>query len=237
MISFSKRSEFYHVIFLFAVSTILIQQPVIAGPGIAGPVVQEESAFAKRMMTMDRNKDGFLTTDEVPKALLKGIAAADRNQDGKWTVTELSSVAEQATQNRAKESASVEGVQHTGRAQTRTRRTGRGPARPTSGVGSPLDAAQILKFALTFDLNKDGALSHDELRKYASALAIRRSRSRQQRQAESPSPTGANSSAKDFRAIPLPETPDRPGPAKEAAGLKSKSKSGGSDPFGSDNSH
>lgn len=234
MITFSER------IVLYTSAIALLLLPVLPSQRlIAGLPNQEESAFAKRMMTMDRNKDGFLTTNEIPKSLLKGISSADLNKDGKWTAKELSNVSRQAMQNRAKESAAADNPKQGGRNQNRTGRGrgGRGPGRPDAGPGSPLDAAQILKFALTFDLDKDAGLNPDELRRYASALAVRRSRARQQRESTTPSQQGSNQTnkgdSKNALAIPLPEVPDRSAPAKTSSGLKSKSNSRDGDPFGS----
>lgn len=191
---------------------------------------QEESAFARRMMTMDRNKDSFLTTDEIPKSLIKGIAAADLNKDGKWTAKELSTLSQEATKQRSN-NAGASSTTQSGRP-NRTRR-GRRPARSESGPGSPLDAAQILKFALTFDLDKDSGLNPEELRKYASALAVRRSEARRQREAESPTQKDAKASQKSGLALPSSELPDRAAQDKKSSGLKAKSDSRDADPFGS----
>lgn len=180
---------------------------------------------------MDRNKDGFLTSDELPKSLLPRIASADLNKDGKWTATELSTVSQQAKETRAKESATSGQSRLGSRNQNRAGR-GRGPARPDSGLGSPLDAAQILKFALTFDLDKDGGLNKDELGRYAAALAVRRSRARRLRESDSPNPQDRQG-PKNGLAIPSSEVPDRAAPTTEASGLKSKSDSKDGDPFGS----
>ncbi|MEP3479417.1 MAG: hypothetical protein ABJZ55_09235 [Fuerstiella sp.] len=231
MITFSKKTELsVSALILLLVGIFPKHELVAASP------IQEESAFAKRMMTMDRNQDGFLTVDELPKSVLAGIANADLNKDGKWTAQELSSVSRQAMQDRAKESAALTKPQ-AGGSRTARRRTGRGPARATSGPGSPLDSAQILKFALTFDLDKDSGLNQQELLRYAAALAGRRAQARQQREASSTDKQGtdskANTDRSNNRSIPLPEAADRSQPAKEASGLKSRSKSKNDDPFGS----
>lgn len=201
----------------------------------AALATQAESAFAKRMMTMDRNKDGYLTAEEIPKSLLKGIMDADLNKDGKWTAKELSTVSMQAMKDRADTSAAAGNTKVGNRRQNRSGRgrLGRGPARPDTGPGSPLDAAQILKFALTFDIDKDSGLNPDELRRYASALAKRRSAARRQRESESAEVNKGDRGMKKPSAIPLPEVPDRSAPAKNSSGLKSKSNSRDADPFGS----
>ena len=235
MITFSKKTELsVSAVVLLLASMFPANELTAALPN------QEESAFAKRMMSMDRNKDGFLTVDELPKSVLAGIASADLDKDGKWTAKELSSVSREAMQNRAKESAAVTKSQADGSQTTRRRsgrRTGRGSARPDSGPGSPLDAAQILKFAMTFDLDKDSGLNQEELRQYADALAVRRARSRQQREASSPNKQSGDSATKadtkNGRSIPLPEAADRSKPAQEVSGLKSRSNSKNDDPFGS----
>lgn len=231
MITFSKQTELSGSTMLLFLLTCLPAQPLVA----ALPS-QQESAFAKRMMTMDRNKDGFLTPDELPKSVLAGIESSDLNKDGKWTAKELSTLSQRAMQNRAKESAASTKPKADGSQATR-RRTRRGPTRPNSGPGSPLDAAQILKFAMTFDLDNDSGLNQEELRRYAEALAGRRARARQQREASSTNQPGEDSATKavpqNSRSIPLPEAADRSKPAQEPSGLKSRSKSKIDDPFGS----
>lgn len=193
---------------------------------------QEESAFARRMMTMDRNKDGFLTTDEIPKSLIKGIMAADLNEDGKWTAKELSMLSQEATKQRSN-NASASSTTQSGTPRPNRARQRRRPARSSSGPGSPLDAAQILKFALTFDLDKDSGLNPEELRKYAAALAVRRSEARRQREAESPALKDTKASQKSGLTLPSSELPDRAAQDKKSSGLKAKSDSRDADPFGS----
>lgn len=193
--------------------------------------IQDESAFATRMMTLDKNKDGFLTSDELPKSVLSQIASADLNKDGKWTSAELSTLAQAAKDSRMKDAPQLLDERPKGRGRGRAGRMGigRGPMRPNTGPGSPLDKAQILKFALTFDADKDGGLNSEELDRYATALAGRRARARKQREAE-------NSTTPDAKPSPalMPGAEERDGAKvnEEASGLKSKADARNSNPFG-----
>lgn len=197
-------------------------------PSAAGAQDQIESAFAKRMMTLDRNKDGFLTADELPKSVMRQLTDADANRDGKWSPAELSSVSTASKESQAATTQDNPTSRRRGRAGNGA--GGRGPSRPNTGPGSPLDAAQILKFALTFDTNNDGSLNPDELKRYASALAGRRARARQQREAEGGSTKA--STEQNASTIPRAEERDAGSQPEEATGLKSKSNARNSDPFG-----
>lgn len=192
----------------------------------AGVPQQDQSAFVKRMMTLDRNRDGILSKDEVPAAMISQIAAADINQDGQWTPTELHRF--NTTSGPNSKSSAKAGTNTSEQRRGRAGRGGRGNnRRADSGPGSPLDAAQILRFALTFDDDRDGGLNASELKRYADALAVRRGRARRDRE-------GGEAKTAEGSGLQIPRSEER-SPAskeKEASGLKSREGSS-DDPFGS----
>jgi len=149
-------------------------QPV-AEPAPQSSPPSPQSAYIQRMMTLDRNKDGFLSAQELPGSLQK-LMEHDRNKDGRIGPRELAQIESGAMGQRggnASKSADPRG----GR-----RGTGRGNLRnaPQGAAGSPLDPEQVIRFALTFDADHDGGLNAAELRRYAVALAARRARGRRQ---------------------------------------------------------
>lgn len=134
------------------------------------------SLYVQRMMSLDRNKDGFLSKSELPGSL-QSILKHDSDKDGRLSKAELTAIETGAIRERADKQASPE-----------QRRNGRGGAGrrgsqrnlPQGAAGSPLDPQQIIRFALTFDADHDGGLNAEELNRYAVALAARRARGRRQ---------------------------------------------------------
>ncbi len=157
--------------------TIAWQSVLFAQPANGLVVAFPQSAYVKRMMSLDRNRDGFLEARELPGTLSQLIGQHDADSDGRLSPQELSSLEDKAMAVRESQNPAATG--DPGKAKGRS---GRGPAAGRSqGKASPLDAKQILRFALTFDHNGDGGLSADELRRYTVALAARRAAHRASR--------------------------------------------------------
>ena len=129
------------------------------------------------MMSLDRNSDGLLAKIELPGNLSALIAKHDVNGDGKLSPSELSAIEDKAL-------AARQSPQDSKQPGGRNNRPGVGPRgrrqSNAQGNGSPVDSKQILRFALTFDKDKDGGLNAAELQQYATALAKRRAQGRRQ---------------------------------------------------------
>ena len=125
-----------------------------------------KSPYVRRMMSLDRNNDGFLTAAEIPPAL-SNLLDHDANGDQRLDASELARIEQKAVGRRDDRPAANSDSQPTGR-------RGRGGRRESGLPASPDDVKQILRFALTFDADEDGGLNASELRKYAAALAARR---------------------------------------------------------------
>ncbi len=110
-----------------------------------------EQPYAVRIMSRDRDGDGRLSGAEIPPALNRQLDKLDRNKDRALSPEEL------------------KGVLAPGGGTTNARNPAQGQAEMEK---------QILQFALTFDADKDGGLNSAELKKYAAALAARRSTGR-----------------------------------------------------------
>ncbi len=182
---------------------------VLSCPSTAiGQETATQSVYVQRMMSLDRNADGRLSKDELPGKLGELLTKHDRNGDGHLTPAELSAMETAAVSSRDDRSASEKSEPPAGR-----RGRGRGP-RGGAGTqrGSPLDAAQILKFALTFDRDGDGGLNSSELKTYAAALAGRRAEAKARREAEgNGTPDGSkNSSQPNLRSGSTPNKATKP---------------------------
>ncbi len=164
------------LILVLATSSLpAFQPPVNSRPATNKPAA---SAYVQRMMSLDRNNDGRLSAEELPGKLADLISKHDRNKDKVLTPSELSQMESEAKAARDNRPAAETSARRGGPAGRRGR-AGRGPrAGANAQRGSPLDAAQILKFALTFDNDGDGGLNAQELQIYADALAIRRAAAR-----------------------------------------------------------
>lgn len=215
---------------LITLLTFLLPAQAASGQLVSSGTVSSDSAYVTRMMSLDRDGDGFLDSKELPGKLAELLSKHDANSDGKLDTGELSAVEALAQQSRMAESPAEaqSPAGHGGRAG----RSGGGPGqnrpganRPAGGrrtgdgvQGSPLDAAQILRFALTFDADKDGGLGSEELKRYATALAARRAAAQQSRSVEAIN-TGEGKA---------PNTPERP------RGLAAPQADATDDPFGND---
>ena len=177
----------------------------------AAPQPRPESPYVKRMMSLDRNSDGFLTKDELLGKMGELLKTHDGNGDGKLDRRELAQSESEAVQSRSS-SKTVPG--------RNVRRPGRNPPRGTAG--SPLDYRQILRFALTFDADRDGGLNPDELERYAKALAVRRAQARRR-----PPSTDQPPAAEDSKKGDKPSGTNRP------KGLRDPSEGDPKNPFGS----
>lgn len=127
------------------------------------------SAYVQRMMSLDRDKNGFLSVSELPGKLAGIVEQHDLNGDRQLSRSELARIEDGAVSARD---------DRPGQSARQAARQRRGGGRTAGVGGSPLDAKQILRFALTFDKDNDGGLSAEELRVYATALAARRAQSR-----------------------------------------------------------
>lgn len=161
---------------------------------------QTKSPYVARMMSLDRDRDGVLSKQELPESLTY-LFKHDENNDQKLDASELAKVELAAMAARDDRDSSV---------QSSRRRRGGKQGNSAVGAGSPLDSEQILRFALTFDANKDGGLDASELRRYANALAIRRAQGRR-RDSESNSneqPSAPLKRDKDVKGLGAPNSKD-----------------------------
>lgn len=184
---------------VFFAATFLLLDAASCQPSLES----EQSAFVRRMLSLDRDKDGVLSGTELP-GTMKDLLQHDENSDGKLNAAELA-LAEQA----AKSTRSSHAPEPAG--SSRKGRRGRVTGSNRRAGGSPLDAAQIIRFAKSFDADGDGILNAAELKKYAIALAARKTRDR------------SKSTARE----PVQSTGSQP-----PAGLKAPSSLEDSDPFG-----
>ena len=141
------------------------------------------SPYVQRMMSLDRDSDGFLAKRELPGALSALIDTHDADGDGKLNPSELSAIEDKAVTARQspRKAKQRRGKSRQGNGAGPRGRRQSGPR----GDGSLYDSKQILRFALTFDKDKDGGLNPAELRLYATALAKRREQGRRQDDARS----------------------------------------------------
>ncbi len=169
------------------ISTMSLAQQRQAGKSGAGTANQ--STYVQRMMSLDRNSDGLLSKAELPGDLAELVAKHDTDGDGSLSPSELAAIEREAMASRQSQ---------------QTNKQPRGGNRPdagprdrrqlnTRGDGSPVDPKQILRFALTFDRDKDGGLNAAELQQYAIALAKRRERGLRQERTGAEQDTPPNS--------------------------------------------
>ena len=172
--------------------------------GVTSQHPQTESAYVRRMMSLDADGSGTLTAEELPGKMSALVEQHDRNGDDQLDVEELSAIESSAHESRTRPPA-----QGSSGRQGR-RRTGGGAT-----GGSPLDPSQILKYALTFDADGDGGLNSAELRRYAAALAIRRGQGRGPLMENGPPAQGAEPTVQ-------PRGSGRPKASEKAGGAKPK---------------
>jgi hypothetical protein len=153
-----------------------------------------QSPYVQRMLSLDRNSDGLLEKNELPGNLSALIAGHDVDGDGKLNPSELSAIEDKALAARQ----SPQDSQHP-RARNRPGARPRGRRQSSArGDGSPVDSKQILRFALTFDKDRDGGLNAAELQQYATALAKRRERGLRQ-------PVAGSEQDTPTKSTPLPK--------------------------------
>ena len=149
-----------------------------------------DSAYVVRMMSLDRNGDGVLQASELPGKLAELLQEHDSNSDASLDRSELAGIEAKAQSERMP----TESVGNADANRNRTRQAADGMRRGgrnggrragASSKASPLDVEQILRFALTFDVDKDGGLNAEEIKRYATALAARRAVAQQNRAKES----------------------------------------------------
>ncbi|MCP4783870.1 MAG: hypothetical protein GY903_21120 [Fuerstiella sp.] len=164
-----RTLSIYYLVFGISCTMSLAQQRQ-AGKSAAD--AENHSTYVQRMLSLDRNSDGLLSKNELPGDLAALLTKHDTDGDGNLSPSELSTIERQAMASRQSPQTNTQ--------PRRGSRSGAGPRGRrqlnTRGDGSPVDPDQILRFALTFDKDKDGGLDAAELRQYATALAKRRER-------------------------------------------------------------
>ncbi len=148
------------------------------GPGEGGPRGRrgpadgnrgDSGAMAERLMEFDKNKDGKLASDEVPKRMQRMIKKADANDDGFVDKDELASLSAKTKGDRATEDQYGD-------------RRGRGPGGPggrrgpggAGGPGGPPNPEMMVEHAFEFDSDEDGKLSRTEMEAFAMEIAKHR---------------------------------------------------------------
>ena len=181
----------------------------------------QRSAYVDKMLQQDRNKDGRLSKEELP-ASQHHLWKHDLNDDGLLGPRELAAIEAGTAEDGGRPDAGERpGDGRSGPAGLRGSRRGaggrglrggqRGPQNsgPGSAAGA-VDAQQILRFALTFDVDQDGGLNAAELRKYANALAARRARGRRQQGGEDPARRPPQQQSAPAKGLGDPSTKDDP---------------------------
>jgi Ca2+-binding EF-hand superfamily protein len=119
------------------------------GPGGPGGRLNADEMLAR----MDSNKDGKIAKDEIPEQMREFVGRADADKDGTITKEELTKMVEEMRSRFG---------------QGRPGGAG-GPGGP-GGFGGPPNAEAMVDRMLTFDADKDGKLSKDELLKYSENM-------------------------------------------------------------------
>lgn len=139
------------------------------GPGAGGG---DAAGFVERIMSFDANKDGKLSKKELPERMQRIIERNDANKDGVLDKAELEKVAAQFGQ--AREGAGEgRGRGPGGSGPEGAGGPGRGGPEGRGGPGGPPSPERFVEHAMTFDADKDGKLSKEELLKFAQEM-IRR---------------------------------------------------------------
>ena len=222
---------------LTSISSLLAQTPKENAPNEAAP---EVSPFVQRLLNFDSNQDGKLTKDELPARMQTVLSKHDKNEDGLLDSQELQAMASQLGQpagrsnsgrsnsGRSNSGRSNSGRSNSGRSNSGRSNSGRSAAgrRPSeqgtndaAGPGSGLSPAQIVQEAMTFDIDKDGKLSREELLKFAEVFAQRTSRERppepqQTRPSRGRSGRGAAGSQRGSGPNPRSQPENRPGSSR-----------------------
>jgi Ca2+-binding EF-hand superfamily protein len=128
-----------------------------AGPG-GGPAPSTEEVV-NRYLSLDANKDGKLSKDEIPERMQGLLTRADADGDGIVTKDELTRMTERQTAVSNRGSASE---------------PGRGPGGPAGRGGppgfGPANPQAFVDRALEFDADQDGKLNKEELARLAEQM-------------------------------------------------------------------
>ena len=125
-------------------------------PRQVDPAAADPEALVARLMVLDRNNDGALTTDEMPERLQGLMARADGNHDGRLTAEEIRAY--------AKTQAGPAGRPQYGAQVTRMDPILDVLDADHDGVLSPAELASATRALKTLDLNGDGQLTPDEIK-------------------------------------------------------------------------
>jgi Ca2+-binding EF-hand superfamily protein len=138
------------------------------GAGFPGAPAASAEEIVSRYLSLDSNKDGKLSKDELPERMQGLLTRADTNNDGVASKEELAAVAERANTVGGGFGRGPGGGPEGG---PRGGPGGFGPPGPggPGGFGPPNPEAFIER-AMTFDADKDGKLSKEELGKMAEQM-------------------------------------------------------------------
>ena len=144
------------------------------GEGAGGRAPSAEETVA-RYLSLDANKDGKLTKDEVPERMQGFITRADADNDGIVTKEELTKMAEQQASGDGR--GGFAGPRGAGPGNGGPGGAGApggggpgGPGRGGPGGFGPPNPQAFVDRALEFDADKDGKLSKEELTKMAEQM-------------------------------------------------------------------
>ena len=131
---------------------------------------RDATAFIERIRNFDKNNDGKISKDELPDRMQRILDRHDENEDGVLEETELEQMAAHIAQARG----SGRGDRRPGARRGPEGRPGgregrRGPGR----FRGPPSPEQFVERAMTFDADKDGKLSRDELATMAEEFVRR----------------------------------------------------------------
>lgn len=157
--------------------------PGRGGPGDRGPGGRgrrggqggDSNDYLERLLSFDKNKDGKVSKDELPERMHGILERLDENKDGVLEKSELEKVAARFGQE-DRGDRRPDGRRDRGGDRRDGRRGPGGPrdGREGRGPGGPPSPQRLVEHALTFDADKDGKLSKEELMKFAEEVARHR---------------------------------------------------------------